>query len=121
MPYYRAIFRLPGGKELKAHKGYVPDAFFEATQKVTVNDIVDVYEGGFVLSNEMHEKLNIPHSYTSYAITGKEVSHEAYKTPDFNAEMLQKLKQSNHARPLEEHHNYQVFYMEHIEEVPDDD
>lgn len=121
MPYYRAIFRLPGGKELEAHKGYVPDAFFSAIQNVTTDDLVTVYEGGFVLDTHMHNVLNIPHAYTSYAITGKDAPEGADKTPDFEEEMLGKLKNANHARPLEGHHNYQVFYMEYIEPVPDDD
>ncbi len=121
MPYYRAIFRLPGGKELEATKGYVPDAFFDAIKKVTTDDIVAIYEGGFILSNEMHDKLNIPHTYTSYAATGKEAPEGADKTPEFETEMLGRLKLANHARPLEEHFNYQVFYMEYIEPTPDDD
>lgn len=121
MPYYRAIFRLPGGKELEAHKGYVPDAFFDAIQHVTVNDIVTIYEGGFVLSNDMDEKLNLHHTYSSYAVTGKDTTPADAETPEFKEEMLQKLKLANHARPLEEHHNYQVFYMEYIEDVIDDD
>ncbi|KOS05708.1 hypothetical protein AM493_06400 [Flavobacterium akiainvivens] len=121
MPYYRALFRLPGGKELEATKGYVPDAFFDAIKNVTVNNLVVIYEDGFVLSNEMHDKLNIHNAFTSYAAVGISAPHGADTASGFADEMLTRLKEANHARPLEDHHNYQVYYMEFIENVADDD
>ena len=121
MPYYKAIFRLPGGSELKADKGYVPDAFFDAVQQLTTNDIVDIHEGGFVLSTEMHEKLSIKDNFTSYAITGLNATEGTETSHEFLGQLLKKVKASNHARPLEMHYNYQIFIMEYIEEVPDDD
>ncbi|MXN92212.1 hypothetical protein GR160_13355 [Flavobacterium sp. Sd200] len=121
MPYYRALFKLPGGRELEAHKGYVPDIFFDAIQKVTVNDIVDTYEDGFVLSTDLHEKLNIHDTYTSYAAIGKNAPVGTNTSTEFKTELLNLLKNANHARPLENHHGYQVFYMEYIETPPDDD
>ncbi|MFD2600446.1 hypothetical protein [Flavobacterium suzhouense] len=121
MPYYKAIFRLPGGSELKADRGYVPDAFFNALFEVTTTDIVDIHEGGFILSTEMHEKLSVPDHFTSYAITGLNASEEEKFSPEFHIKLLEHLREANHARPIEEHYNYQVFMMEYIEEVPDDD
>lgn len=121
MPYYKAIFRLPGGSELKADRGYVPDSFFNAIQEVSTADIVDIHEGGFILSTEMHEKLSVPDHFTSYAITGLNAPDGNKNDPEFHKQLLHHLKEANHARPIEEHYNYQVFMMEHIEEVPDDD
>jgi hypothetical protein len=121
MPHYKAIFRLPGDKELEARRGYVPDEFFKAIQKVTVNDIVEIYEDGFVLTTEMHEKLNIPGSFTSYASVGSLAVGGSDKDPDFHIKLLERLKIANHARPLEIHYNYQIFIMEYIEEAPEDD
>lgn len=121
MPYYRALFRLPGGRELEAHKGYVPDVFFDAIQKTTTDNIIDTYKDGFVLSTQMHEKLNIPNTFTSYAAIGKNMAEGTNETPGFKTEMLSLLKNANHARPLESHHGYQVFYMEYVETPPDDD
>ena len=121
MPHYKAIFRIPGGKELEAHNGYVPDAFFEAIQNITPANLVETYEGGFVLSNEMHEKLNIHHTFSSYAITGRNTVDATPENPDFINGLIAFLKTTNHARPVEAHYNYQIFIMEHIEESPDDD
>lgn len=121
MPHYRALFRIPGGKELEADSGYVPDDFFEAAQKVTPKDIVDVYEGGFVLSNELHEKLNIPGTFTSYAVVGMAASEGADKKPEFIPEMVKRLKLANHARPLRDNLHYQVYFMEYVDSPPEDD
>lgn len=121
MPQYKAIFRLPGGKELEAHRGYVPDAFFDAIQKVTIDDIVEIYEDGFILTVEMHEKLNIPDAFTSYASVGKYAAQGMDKNPEFLNELLERLKITNHARPLELHYNYQIFIMEYIDSPPEDD
>jgi hypothetical protein len=121
MPYYKALFRMPGGRELEAHRGYVPDEFFSAVQKVTEEDIVAVYEDGFVLSNELHEKLDRPDTFTSYASVGMKADEGADTMPGFRQEMLRKLKIANHARPLADNLHYQVFYMEHVETPPDDD
>lgn len=121
MSYYKAIFRLPGGSELKATRGYVPDSFFDAIQKVTTADIVDIHQGGFILSTEMHQKLSIPDTFTSYAITGLNAPDGDKDSQEFHDKLLEHLKEANHARPVEEHYNYQVFIMEYIEEVPDDD
>lgn len=121
MPQYKAIFRLPGGKELEAHKGYVPDAFFDAIQNVTIDDIVEIYEDGFILTIEMHEKLNIANIFSSYASIGKYATQGMNKTPEFKIELLERLKIANHARPLEIHYNYQVFIMEYIDSPPEDD
>ena len=121
MLHYRTIFRLPGGIELKARKGYVPDTFFEAIQNITISDFVTIYEGGFVLSNKMHDMLDIPGTYTSYASVGTIAPEGTEKTAEFKVAMLQKLKNANHARPLKENLHYQVFYMEHIDSPPDDD
>lgn len=121
MPYYKAVFRLPTGNELKADKGYVPDAFFDAVKKLTANDIIDIHEGGFVLSTEMHEKLSIRDNFASYAIAGLNAPEGTETDPEFLQKLLEKVKAANHARPLEIHYNYQIFIMEYIEEVPDDD
>lgn len=121
MPYYRALFKLPGGKELEASRGYVPDGFFNAIRQTTTDDIVEMYEDGFVLTTELHEKLHIQDAYTSYAAVGVNAPHGADKAPEFKTELLRLLKQTNHARPLESHHGYQVFYMEYIDSPPDDD
>lgn len=121
MPNYKAIFRVPGGTELRADKGYVPDAFFSALQHVTANDIVYKYEGGFVLSNEIHELLNTPSTFTSYASVGNDAPEGTSDSEAFLAGLLQKLKMANHARPVETHYHYQVFIMEYIEPVIDDD
>jgi len=121
MPYYKAIFHLPGGSELKAEKGYVSDDFFAAIQKVTIEDIVDIHEGKFVLSTDMHEKLSIPDTYASYAIIGLNTTEGNEKNPEFLKELLAHLKTSNHARPIEMHYNYQIFVMEHVDETIDDD
>lgn len=115
------IFRLPGGKELEATRGYVPDAFFEAARRATANDMVYRYEGGFVLSTEMHQRLDTPGSFASYAVVGMETQAGTETTPELVTAFLERLKASNHARPLESHYHYQVFFMEYIEEVPDDD
>ncbi|MFP9099524.1 hypothetical protein ACLI09_10745 [Flavobacterium sp. RHBU_24] len=121
MPHYKAIFHIPGGTALQARNGYVPDAFFEALQQLTPADLVETYEGGFVLSNEMHEKLNIPGAFSSYAIAGRNAVEANPESPDFISGLIAFLKTTNHARPLEAHYNYQVFIMEYIEETPDDD
>jgi len=121
MLHYKAIFRLPGGKELEAERGYVSDDFFKAIQKVTINDIVDIYEGGFVLNTGMHEKLSIPDSFGNYAIVGLKAPEGSDTDPDFLNKLLDFLKRTNHARPLEMHYNYQIFIMEYIEDVPEDD
>jgi hypothetical protein len=121
MPYYKAVFRLLGGTELQADRGHVPDSFFEAIKKVTVQDIVNIHEGGFILSTEMHQKLSVPDTFTSYAIAGLNAPQGTDKDPEFRAALLEKLKFANHARPLEIHYNYQIFIMEHIEEFPEDD
>ncbi|AWH85911.1 hypothetical protein HYN59_12700 [Flavobacterium album] len=121
MPYYKALFRMPGGRELEAHHGYVPNEFFNALQQVTEEDIVAVYEDGFVLSNEMHDKLDRPGTYTSYAAVGIKADEGFDKMPGFGREMLKRLKIANHARPLADNLHYQVFYIEHIETPPDDD
>ncbi len=121
MPHYRAIFRLKGGRELEAQRGFVPDAFFAAAQHATVDDIIDVYEDGFTLSNEMHDKLDIPGVFTSYAVVGIVAPEGADKKAHFQQNMLHRLKDANHARPLQDNLHYQVFYMEHIESPPDDD
>ncbi|ALM49628.1 hypothetical protein AMR72_12370 [Flavobacterium psychrophilum] len=121
MQHYKAIFRLPGGKELEAERGYVSDAFFDAIQKVTVDDIVEIFEGGFVLNTGMHEKLSIPDSFGNYAIVGLKAPDGSETDPNFLNQLLDFLKRTNHARPLEMHYNYQIFIMEYIEEVPEDD
>ncbi|MFP9112613.1 hypothetical protein ACLI1A_01640 [Flavobacterium sp. RHBU_3] len=121
MPHYKALFRIPGDKELKAHNGYVPDAFFTAAQHTTTNDIVLMYEGGFVLSSEMHEKLNHPDRFISYASVGADTDEGNQNSEEFKNKLLLLLKQGNHARPLESHFHYQVFVMEYIEPVIDDD
>lgn len=121
MPYYKAIFRLKGGSELQAQHGYVPDDFFTAIQNVTAEDLVVTYEDGFILSNQMHEKLNIPGTFTSYVSIGKKASDASPQDPGFVDGLIHFLKTTNHARPLEAHYNYQVFVMEHIEESFDDD
>ncbi len=121
MPHYKAVFHLPGGSELKAERGVVPNAFFDAIQKVTTHDIVDIHEGGFVLSTQMHEKLSIPDTFASYAIVGLNTAEGNDKNPEFRGEFLTRLKTSNHARPLEMHYNYQIFIMEYVEDVPEDD
>lgn len=121
MPHYRAVFRLPGGRELEAHRGYVPDTFFAAAKQATTDDIVDLYEGGFTLSNDMHEKLDIPGAYTSYAVVGLITQENTEKNTGFREQMLQRLKDANHARPLQDNLHYQVFYMEHVESPPEDD
>lgn len=121
MPYYKALFRLAGDKELEASHGYVPDAFFDAAQKATVDDIVVIYEGGFALTTEMHEKLNFTDRYTSYASVAKKAPEGSENMPEFRHELLQLLKNANHARPLETRFHYQVFIMEHIETPPEDD
>ncbi|MDV6168989.1 hypothetical protein R1T16_11170 [Flavobacterium sp. DG1-102-2] len=121
MPNYKAIFRLPGGTELKAERGYVPDDFFTAIQKITVDDIVAIFDGGFVLSTEMHEKLSVPDTFASYAITGLNAAEGKDKDPEFHQQLLDHLKTANHARPIEIHYNYQIFVMEFIEESIDDD
>lgn len=121
MQHYRAIFRLHGDRELEAHRGYVPDAFFTAAQNATINDLVDIYEGGFTLTNEMHNKLDVPGTYTSYAVVGIVAPQGADKDFGFHRQMLQRLKEANHARPLQDNLHYQVFYMEHVESPPDDD
>lgn len=120
MPFYKAVFRLPGGKELEADKGYVPDAFFDAIQKVTTDAIVYIFEGGFVWSNEIHEKLHIHGAFTSYAIIGEEAPEGAETTGEFANGLLKLLKKANHARPIREHYNYQVFYMEDVEPDPEE-
>jgi len=106
MPNYKAIFRLPGGSELKANRGYVPDSFFNALQEVTTADIVDIHQGGFVLTTEMHAKLSVPDTFTSYAITGLIAPEGSDKNPEFHQQLLEHLKEANHARPVEEHYNY---------------
>jgi hypothetical protein len=121
MPYYISVFLLPGGINLKAERGVVPDAFFDALQKVTLQDIVDIHEGGFVLSTDMHEKLSIKDTFASYAIVGLNAPQGSDKDPKFLEQLLDRLKIANHARPLEMHYNYQIFIMEHIEEFPEDD
>jgi|GEM_PF-2951889 len=121
MPQIKAIFHVPGDRELQAHNGYVPDAFFDALQNITAGDLVATYEGGFVLSNEMHERLNIYHTFSSYAIAGRNTVDANPEDPDFINGLIAFLKTTNHARPLEAHYNYQVFVMEHIEETLDDD
>lgn len=121
MPYYKAVFHLPGGNELKAERGVVPDAFFDAIHQVTTQDIADIHEGGFILSTEMHEKLSIPDTYASYAITGLNAPEGSDKDPQFLNLLLEHLKEANHARPLEMHYNYQIFIMEFVEDVPEDD
>lgn len=121
MPFYKAVFRLPGGNELKAERGYVPDAFFDALHKVTVHDIIDIHEGGFVLTTDLHEKLSVKDAFTSYAIVGINAPEGSETNPEFLQQLLDRLKVTNHARPLEMHYNYQIFIMEYIEEVPDDD
>jgi hypothetical protein len=121
MKHYRAIFLISGGEELKADRGYVPDAFFDAAQHVTPEDVVAVYEGGFVLSNEMHEKLDKSGTFSSYAVVGFTAPEGADKKPEFVPEMIQRMKLSNHARPIADNIHYQVFFMEHIESPPDDD
>lgn len=121
MPNYKAIFRLPGGAELKSEKGYVSDDFFAAIQKVTIADIVETYDGGFVLSTEMHRKLSIPDTFASYVITGLNAANSSDKDPEFLMQLLDHLKTANHARPIEIHYNYQIFVMEHVEETIDDD
>lgn len=110
MPHYRTIFRLPGGRELEAERGYVPDAFFTAAQHATINDIVTVYEGGFSLSNKMHNMLDIPGTYTSYAVVGLVAPEGADKQPEFKENMLQRLKEANHARPLQDNIHYQGIF-----------
>jgi len=121
MPNYKAIFRLPGGTELKAERGYVPDDFFTAMQKITVDDIVDIFDGGFVLSTDMHEKLSVPNTFASYAITGLNADEGKDKDPEFLQQLVDHIKTANHARPIEIHYNYQIFVMEFIEESIDDD
>lgn len=121
MHQIKAIFHIPGGRELQAHNGYVPDTFFEAIQKLTSDDLVQTYEGGFVLSNEMHEKLNIHGAFSSYAIAGRNTVDADPENPDFINGLIAFLKTTNHARPVEAHYNYQVFIMEYIEETPDYD
>lgn len=121
MPHYKAIFRIPGDKELQADNGYVPDAFFDAAQKATINDIILMYEGGFALTSEMHEKLNLPGRFTSYASVGSDTDEGNQNSEEFKNTLLLLLKQGNHARPLESHFHYQVFVMEYIEPVIDDD
>lgn len=121
MPLYKALFRVPGGKELEANHGYVPDEFFDAIGKITPEDIVEIYEDGFVLSNEMHEKLDVPGTFTTYASVGMKAPEGTHKNPEFAGEMLKKLKMANHARPLKENLHYQIFYMEYIESTPDED
>ena len=100
MPYYKAIFHLPGGSELKAEKGYVSDDFFTAIRKITVDDIVAVFDGGFVLSTYMHQKLSIPDTYSSYAITGLNAVEGKDKDPEFLQQLVDHVKTANHARPI---------------------
>lgn len=121
MPYYKAVFRLPGGNELKADRGHVPDSFFDAIQKVTAHDIVHIYENGFVLSTQMHQKLSVPDTFTSYAISGLNAPEGGDTNPEFLKALVEHIKTANHARTLEIHYNYQIFIMEYIEEVPEDD
>lgn len=121
MPIYKAIFRVPGGEELKATRGYVPDIFFDAIQNVTLANLVETYEGGFTLSNEMHEKLNVREGYASYASVAKYAPEGDNFAPDFNSVLLTALKEANHARPLEDNLNYQIFIMEYIDSPPEDD
>ncbi len=121
MLHCKAIFHIPGGEELKADKGYVPDAFFDAAQQVTAKDIVAIYEGGFVLSNEMHEKLDKPQTFSSYAVVGLTAAEGADSKPEFILEMIKRLKLANHARPLGDNLHYQVFFMEYIDSPPEDD
>src|SRR4051812_41700873 len=104
MPYYKAIFHLPGGNELKANRGYVPDDFFTAIKKVTVEDIIIIFDGGFVLSTAMHQKLSIPDTFASYAITGLNGPEGSDTEPEFRQQLLEHLKEANHARPIEEHY-----------------
>lgn len=121
MPHYKALFRIPGDKELEAHNGYVPDAFFTATQHATINDIVLMYEGGFTLTSELHDKLNLPDKFTSYASVGGDTPEGAQNSETFRNSLLLRLKEANHARPIETHFHYQIFIMEYIEPVIDDD
>lgn len=121
MPHYKALFRIPGDKELQAHNGYVPDSFFTAAQQATTNDIVLMYEGGFVLTNELHEKLNLPDKFSSYASVGADAPEGTQDSETFRNALLMQLKQANHARPLETHFHYQVFAMEYIDPSFDDD
>lgn len=120
MPYHKAIFHIPGGAELKAHNGYVPDAFFDAAQNVTATNLITTYEGGFSLTNDMHKKLDVPGAYSSYASVTANVP-EGSSESEVTQALINKLKEANHARPVEDNLNYQVFIMEYIEEAPDDD
>lgn len=121
MPLYKVIFRLRGGEELKALRGFVPDEFFEAVQRVSVQDAVAQYTDGFVLDNALHETLDTPSHYTSYAVVGKELAEGSNQKAEFLPEMLTLLKGANHARPLYEHRHYQVYFMEYVAPAPDED
>jgi hypothetical protein len=121
MPHYKALFRIPGDKELEAHNGYVPDIFFTAAQQATTDDIVLMYEGGFTLTSELHDKLNLPEKFTSYASVGADTPEGTQNSETFRNALLMQLKQANHARPIETHFHYQIFIMEYIEPVIDDD
>lgn len=121
MTLYKVIFRLNGGEELKAVRGFVPDEFFEAARHATLSDAVAQYTDGLVVDNALHEKLDTPSNFTSYAVVGKSFPEGSNPKAEFLPEMLKLLKDANHARPLYEHRHYQIYFMEYIEPVPDDD
>lgn len=115
------LFHLRGADELKASRGHVPEAFYEAVQQVGTDDFVHAYDGGFVHSVEMHDRLYKPNTFSSYVIFRFVIAPNSELGTDLLQEVILKLKETNFARPVESHHHYQVFSMETIDTSFDDD
>lgn len=115
------IFHLTGDQNLKASSGHVPEAFYEAVHNVTADDFVYAYDGGFVHSVAMHDRLFKQNKFSSYVIFRYPLATVTPITPELLALVVEQLKQTNFARPVESHVHYQVFSMEMLDLSFDDD
>ncbi|WP_290846480.1 hypothetical protein [Flavobacterium sp.] len=121
MALYKAIFKLSGGSQIKAVSGHVPEAFFDSVKKLNADNLILVQQGRFVLSNEVHELLDEPNAYNVYASVILDFPEGEEKSDAFKWKALEKVKQSNYARPLASNINYEIFILEYVDPSFDDD
>lgn len=114
MIYYNVLTPMPGGKELKFVKGYLPDNFPQIGEIMIPADTeFIIVKNPFVLDDELHAKLTKIKGFTTYLLTKIRLPEEITpESPAFFEEVLSAIEVGNVATLKESVFNYQIVLLE---------